>query len=81
VELEQMFVEVGEGSSPNQWTRIAGGSGSLYNTRLATWDTSTVEDGTYTIRVVVRDRTYGEAQATTTVQVANGQDGEDGQDE
>jgi len=72
VELEQMFIEVGEGPNPSQWTRIAGGNNSLYNTRLTTWDTSTVEDGTYTIRVVVIDRTYGQTLATTTVQVANG---------
>ncbi len=72
VELEQMFVEVGPGPNPTQWTRIAGGANSLYNQRLASWDSTTVEDGVYTIRVVVLDRTYGQAQATSTIVVANG---------
>ena len=82
VALQQWFIEVGEGPNPNQWTRIAGGAASLYDTGLTTWDTSTLEDGTYTIRVVVIDPTYGQTQATSTVQVVNGSPGDnEGQDQ
>jgi len=70
-ELEEFVVEVGFGFSPTEWTLIERHSTPVANSRLATWDTTSVDDGIYTIRVTVRDAIFGEAQAQIFVVVRN----------
>jgi len=51
-------VDYGEGRSPESWNSIRRSSEPVTDGILATWDTSGVDDGEYTIRLTVVD-TYG----------------------
>ena len=73
-QLEDLIVEVGAGFIPTEWTVIERRTISVANSRLATWDTTSVEDGVYVIRVTVRDEIFGEAQAQVLVVVRNEED-------
>ena len=64
-------IEVGAGIRPAEWTAIGSSTQSLVNAKLATWDTTAFDDGTYTLRVTVRDRTLGSAEAIVVVTVRN----------
>ena len=66
-----VVVEVGAGINPLQWTQITRSTQPLFNAKLAQWDTTLVDDGAYTLRVTVRDRTLGSAEATVVVIVKN----------
>ena len=66
-----VVVEVGAGINPQEWTRITRSTQPLFSAKLAQWDTTLVEDGAYTLRVTVRDRTLGSAEATVVVIVKN----------
>jgi membrane peptidoglycan carboxypeptidase len=70
-DIEALTVEVGAGFSPTEWSVIEQRDQSVANSLLAAWDTTSVEDGGYVIRVTVRDRTFGTAQATVFVVVRN----------
>jgi hypothetical protein len=70
-DLQEFVVEVGAGINPTEWTPSARRTTPVANSRLATWDTTSVEDGIYSIRVTVRDRVYGDAQAQMFVIVRN----------
>jgi len=63
-------VEYGAGPSPGDWTTIETSDESIDGI-LARWDTTQVENGAYTIRVVVVDEFYGEASASRLVVVQN----------
>jgi hypothetical protein len=70
-DIEALIVEVGAGFSPTEWSVIEQRDQSVANSLLAAWDTTSVEDGGYVIRVTVRDRTFGTAQASVFVVVRN----------
>ena len=52
-ELTSYRLEWGRGVSPTSWVRINSGTRSVNNGVLGLWDTLTVADGPYTLRVVV----------------------------
>jgi membrane peptidoglycan carboxypeptidase len=70
-DLEEFVVEIGTGLTPTEWAPIERRTTSVANNRLATWDTTLVEDGIYSIRVTVRDSIFGAAQARIFVVVSN----------
>ncbi len=70
-DLQDFVVEVGTGFTPTDWTVVERRTTSVANSRLATWDTTGVEDGVYSIRVTVRDAIFGTAQAQIFVIVRN----------
>jgi hypothetical protein len=74
-DLEEFVVEIGAGLTPSEWTPIERRTTSVANNRLATWDTTSVGNGIYSIRVTVRDSIFGEAQAQIFVVVRNGDGG------
>ncbi|RLF58209.1 MAG: hypothetical protein DRN25_05515, partial [Thermoplasmata archaeon] len=43
----------GEGLYPENWTYIGNFNGPVWNETLGTWDTSSLENGTYTLRLIV----------------------------
>src|SRR5690606_71803 len=61
--LLQIRVEYGAGVQPSSWTTIESGQSAIVGGRLATWDTTQVPDGPYTIRVVVVDQYYGDSSS------------------
>ena len=70
-QLEEFVVEIGAGLAPAEWTVIERRTASIANSRLATWNTTDVGNGIYTIRVTVHDEIFGEAQAQLFVIVRN----------
>jgi len=71
LEFERYTVEYGLGIYPDSWNLIGGGTSRVYGGKLASWDdTTTVEDGVYSIRLTVTsgDLTY---EDRTTVIVDN----------
>ncbi|MDA0351831.1 MAG: transglycosylase domain-containing protein [Chloroflexi bacterium] len=70
-DLQDFVVEVGAGITPTEWVPIERRTTSVANSRLATWDTSALANGIYTIRVTVKDSIFGEAQAQVFVIVRN----------
>ena len=50
-------VYYGEGVYPTNWMEISNSSSQVNDSVLASWDTNGVNDGTYTIRLVIYDMT------------------------
>jgi hypothetical protein len=50
-------VEYGAGANPDQWSWLYSGGSQVANGTLAVWDASALPCGTYSIRVVVVDKT------------------------
>ncbi len=69
--LLQFRVEYGVGVTPSSWTTLATSEQSRVGATLATWDTTQVEDGPYTIRVVLVDEYYGDSSSERLVVVRN----------
>jgi hypothetical protein len=68
---QSIVIEVGSGLNPTEWTSIDSHEASVLNNRLALWDTTSVDDDIYTIRVTVTDAVFGAVQATVYVVVRN----------
>jgi hypothetical protein len=68
---KSIVIEVGSGLSPTEWTSIDSHEASVLNNRLALWDTTSVDDVIYTIRVTITDEVFGAVQATVYVVVRN----------
>ena len=64
-------LEVGAGLSPTSWIEVGRFQESRFSGTLGSWDTTAVADGTYTLRLTVRDRQLGLAEITTTLAVQN----------
>jgi hypothetical protein len=69
--LVESVLEYGEGASPTSWTQIKRNQIQIRNGTLGDWDTSSLPNGIYTVRLTVRDRIQGSEQATTIVIVSN----------
>ena len=74
-DFSRYVVEWGRGNSPTSWVRFQSSGQQLTQGVLATWDTTTVPDGPYTIRVVLTDRQRGELRFLVPVTVSNGDEG------
>jgi len=71
-DFRHYVVEFGKGDSPSWWERISPEIQSpVYDTALCRWDTTRVEDGTYTLRVVVTDKRGNTYEARTVVDIRN----------
>ena len=70
--FQRFVVEWGRGTSPNAWVRIQTSSTAVTNGILASWDTRTVPNGDYTVRVVVVDERRGELRFAVPIVVDNG---------
>jgi membrane peptidoglycan carboxypeptidase len=68
---KSILVEVGSSLSPTDWIAIDSPEASALNNRLALWDTTSTEDGIYTIRVTLTDEVFGVVQAAVYVVVRN----------
>ena len=65
-------LEWGAGPAPPAWQPVgATRAEQVVNGLLGTWDTATVRNGSYTLRLTVTDRAGGTQQARVTVTVAN----------
>jgi subtilisin family serine protease len=61
----------GEGVYPSNWTAISNSSSQVNDSVLASWDTNRVNDGTYTIRLVIYDMTGLISEDRTVLTVDN----------
>ncbi|MFA6001736.1 MAG: DNRLRE domain-containing protein, partial [Thermoleophilia bacterium] len=65
-------IEYGAGASPSSWTQIGTTSYSPVSAGLLQdWDTTTMSDGLYTLRLSATDRAYNTGAATVQVNVDN----------
>ncbi|MBI5871137.1 MAG: DNRLRE domain-containing protein [Actinobacteria bacterium] len=66
------LLEYGAGASPSSWTAIGTTTYTPVTAGLLqNWDTTTVTDGLYTLRLTATDRAYNTSQATRQVNVDN----------
>ena len=70
-ELLDARLEVGAGLSPASWTEVGRIAQPQVSTTLGSWDSTSVEDGSYTLRLTIRDRQLGLAEITTVLTVRN----------
>ena len=64
-------VQYGLGVTPASWTTIASQSEFAVGQTLATFDTTQVPDGPYTIRIVLNDLQYGQVTSEVLVVIRN----------
>ena len=64
-------VDFGRGIAPAAWTHIQASTASTLDGTLATWDTRSLTDGTYTLRVVLEDKKLGVRRYQAVVRVVN----------
>ena len=69
-DFDSYRLEYGAGASPTDWTLIHESSSSVTDSTLGVWDTKGLAPGTYTLRLVVNDRTRGELTTLATVKVS-----------
>jgi membrane peptidoglycan carboxypeptidase len=62
-------LEYGAGESPSTWVRITESDDEEDSGSLGRWNTTNLEDGVYTLRLIVDDRTRGNISASVTVRV------------
>ena len=71
-ELVDAVLEFGVGLQPAQWTELARITVSpTVRETLALWETTEVPDGTYSLRITVRDRRLGSTEIRTVVTIRN----------
>lgn len=76
INFSNYSVEFGLGYNPVNWssegiTLMNNGTSAVENGILATWNTSLVKDGRYTLRVIVRDNNGGSSRDIVYVTVGN----------
>ncbi|MXZ46047.1 MAG: hypothetical protein F4Z08_03485 [Chloroflexi bacterium] len=72
-QLREVTIDVGEGQQPTEWTNLRRDNRISVTGPLGTWDTTTVPDGIYTVRLTVQDRDGLVAEARVIVSVQNGE--------
>ena len=70
-DMQEAVVEIGAGLNPGAWETIARIPDPAFETTLTRWDTASVPDGTYTLRVTVLDRRLGSTEVSVVVTVVN----------
>ena len=68
--LDGYWLEYGKGANPLSWTRVASVQGGPAGS-LGVWDTSSLDDGLYTLRVVAEDKAGNASQAVARVTLDN----------
>ena len=74
-DFERLVVEWGRGTSPDVWVRLRASDRAVVDGILANWDTTTVPNGPYTLRVVVIDQRLGRLRFAVPVTIDNGDAG------
>ncbi len=69
--LNNWTLDYGAGASPSSWTTIATGTTPVSNATLGTWQTGSLANGTYTVRLQVWDKAGSRSLVTNTVTLAN----------
>ena len=69
--LNNWTLDYGAGASPSSWTTIATGTTPVSNAALGTWQTGSLANGTYTVRLQVWDKAGTRSVVTNTVTLAN----------
>ena len=64
-------VEYGQGTEPSSWTEITSSTSQVTDDTLATWDTSSLNDGSYTLRLTAADLASNSAQTQVSLRVDN----------
>lgn len=70
--FDRFYVEWGAGSSPGSWTHHRASLTAVSASTLATFNTASQNDGTYTFRITAVDKFNNSANATVTLKFANG---------
>ena len=69
--LNNWTLDYGAGASPSSWTTIATGTTPVSNAALGTWQTGSLANGSYTVRLQVWDKAGTRSLVTNTVTLAN----------
>lgn len=69
--LESYVVEYGVGNDPQDWSVIVSGNSNSTDNALGAWTIDTVNDGEYTLRIIVTDKVGHTAEARTGVIIDN----------
>jgi len=64
-QLSSWCLEYGEGEEPETWTSIVTSSTSMFNELLASWDTSALAPGRYTLRLKATDGVLENVQSVS----------------
>jgi membrane peptidoglycan carboxypeptidase len=72
-DFESYRLEYGAGASPAAWTVIQESTAPVSDAVLGSWDTRGLAPGTYTLRLVVKDKVRGELSTTATVTIGRQQ--------
>lgn len=75
-DLVRYRLEWGRGANPNSWVRINSSTSGVRNGLLGTWDTASLPDGAYSLRVIVEDEKTGTHRYEIPVRIDNGDDSE-----
>ncbi|MDA0302448.1 MAG: transglycosylase domain-containing protein, partial [Chloroflexi bacterium] len=67
----EVRTEIGSGLNPTSWLPVERKTAPVLNSTIASWNTTAVEDGAYTLRIVLADAAFGEAVTEMTVIVRN----------
>jgi hypothetical protein len=69
--FKEYKVEYGQGTEPSSWTEITSSTSQVTDDTLATWDTTALNDGSYTIRLTSMDLAGNSAQTQISLRVDN----------
>ncbi|MEZ4502854.1 MAG: transglycosylase domain-containing protein [Dehalococcoidia bacterium] len=70
-DMLQATLEIGVGLSPSTWQTLTSTVLPVYQGDLYNWDTTSVADGIYTLRLTVQDRTLGASVTSVVLTVKN----------
>ena len=71
--FQRYVVEWGRGATPDVWVRIRTSTTAVASGVLASWDTVSIPNGDYTVRVVLTDEERGELRFSVPVVIDNGE--------
>src|SRR5690606_13782097 len=70
-EFSAVRTEVGAGLMPSTWFPVDRKTAPVLNSSMASWNTAAVDDGPYTLRVVLEDGAHGQTVTEMMVIVRN----------
>jgi flagellar hook assembly protein FlgD len=69
--LNNWSLDYGSGASPTSWTSLATGTAPVSSATFATWQTGSIANGVYTVRLQVWDKAGNRSLVANTVTVGN----------